>query len=145
MELKNFGSVLSFAAELEASDGAFYQCAAQNPVCQSYKNLFEGLAKEHQQNEQRILRVRRENVTEMILEPIKDFTRTPFALQCTDAERMDLKEVVETARKLETRSEHYYREAAEKIKPLPEVAGELKRIGKKHAVHGEKLRDLSTN
>jgi hypothetical protein len=143
MELRNFGSVLNFAAELEASDGAFYQCAAQNPACQSYKDLLEGLSKEHKQNEQRILRVRRENVTEMILEPIKDFTRIPFALRCTDAQRMDLEEVLETARKLEKRSEHYYREAAERIKALPEVTGELKRIGKKHAVHGEQLRDLS--
>jgi hypothetical protein len=145
MELKNFGSVLNFAAELEAGDGAFYQCAAQNPACQSYKDLFEGLSKEHMQNEQRILRVRRENVTEMILEPIKDFTRAPFLQHCSDAEKMDLGKVVETARKIEARSEHYYREAAEKLKALPEVTGELKRIGKKHAVHGEKLQDLPTN
>ena len=144
MELKNFGSVLNFAAELEASDGAFYRCAAQNPSCQSYKDLFEGLSKEHKQNEQRILRLRRENVTEMILEPIKDFTRIPFILECTGAERMSLEEVLERARKLEIRSEHYYREAAGKLKALPEVSGELKRIGKKHAVHEEKLRDLST-
>ena len=143
MELKNFGSILNFAAELEAGDGGFYQCAAQNPACQSCKDLFEGLSKEHKQNEQRILRVRRENVTEMILEPIKDFTRFPFALECSGAERMDLAGVLETAQKIETRSEHYYREAAEKLKALPEVTGELKRIGKKHAVHGEKLRDLS--
>ena len=114
MELKNFGSVLNFAAELEASDGAFYQCAAQNPSCQSYKDLFDGLSKEHKQNEQRILRVRRENVTEMILEPIKDFTRIPFILECTGAERMSLEGVLERARKLEIRSEHYYREAADR-------------------------------
>ena len=145
MELKNFGSVLNFAAELEENDGAFYQCAAQNPSCQSCKDLVEWLSKEHKQNEQRILRVRRENVTEMILEPIKDFTRVPFIMECTGAERMGLEEVLETARKLEMRSGHYYREAAEKLKALPEVSGELKRIGKKHAVHEEKLRDLSTN
>lgn len=143
MELNNFGSILSFAAELEAGDGAFYQSVSQNPSCQSYKDLFEGLYKEHKQNEQKILRVRRENVTEMILESIKDFTRIPFVLECVGVERMDLKEVLEMARKLETRSEHFYREAAEKLKALPEVTAELKRIGKKHAVHGEKVRNLS--
>jgi len=145
MELKNFGSVLNFAAELEASDGEFYQCAARNPACQSCKDLFEGLSIEHRQNEQRILRVRRENVTEMILEPLKDFTRTPFVLECAGADRLDFKEVLKTARRLEARSEHYYREAAEKLEALPEVMGELKRIGKKHAVHGEILRELSAS
>jgi rubrerythrin len=142
MELKNFGSVLNFAAEMEANDGAFYQCAAKNPACQSHKDLFEGLSQEHRQNEQRILRVRRENVTEMILEPIGDFTKAPFVLEYTGAERMGLKEVVEAARKLETRSENYYLEAAEKLKALPEVTGELKRIGKKHVIHKEKLPSL---
>jgi rubrerythrin len=80
----------------------------------------------------------------MILEPIKDFAQIPFILECIVTEWMGLEKVLETAGKLEMRSEHYYREAAEKLKALPEVSAELKRIGKKHAVHEEKLRDLST-
>ncbi len=139
MELKNFGSILNFAAELEAGDEAFYRRAAENPSCSSYKEIFQDLMKEHKQNEQKILRVRRENVTEMILEPIKDFTRVPFLLEYPGAERLDKNTVLETARKLEVRSENYYREAAEKIKALPEVTGELRRIGKRHALHREKL------
>jgi len=31
MPLKNFGSILNFAAELEAVDHAFYKAAAANP------------------------------------------------------------------------------------------------------------------
>jgi rubrerythrin len=142
MELKNFGSILNFAAELEAGDEAFYRCVAQNPACVLYKDIFEELVKEHNQNEQKILRIRRENVTEMMLEPIKDFGRTPFMMENGDAGRMDFESVLETARKLEIRSEHYYREAAEKVKALPEVGGELRRIGKKHVIHREKLPNL---
>ncbi len=139
MELKNFGSILNFAAELEAGDEAFYRRAAENPSCSSYKEVLQDLVKDHKQNEQRILRVRRENVTEMILEPIKDFTRAPFLLDYPAAERMEQNTVLQTAQKLEARAEDYYREAAEKIKALPEVTGELRRIGKRHALHREKL------
>lgn len=139
MELQNFGSILSFAAELEVHDEAFYQEAVQNPACPLCKERFETLAKEHKQNAQRILRIRRENVTKMILEPIKDFPDTPYRIECPGANRMDLKAILETARKLEIRSEKFYEEAAEKIKSLPEVTGELRRIGKKHAIHREKL------
>ncbi len=139
MELKNFGGILSFAAELEAGAKLFYSRAAQNPACSFQKQIFEALFKEHGQYEQRILRIRRENVTEMILEPIRDFTRAPFVMEYGDPEAMNFETVLETARKIESRSEHYYFEAAEKVKALPEVARELKKIGQKHAFHREKL------
>jgi len=142
MELKNFGSILSFAAELEAGDGEFYRSASQNPLCQLHKDLFEGLYKEHKQNEQKILRIRRENVTEMILEPIKNFTKLAFVVKYTAIELANVEEVLKTAKKLEKRSEQYFLEAAEKIKALPEVSRELKRIGEKHTIHREKLPNL---
>ena len=143
MELKNFGGVLSFAAELEAEHEAFYRCAAENPACGAERGLFGELAGEHKQNEQRILRVRRENVTEMVLEPIKDFAKAPFVGECGGADRMKRETVVETARKIEGQAERFYREAAEKIRGLPEVAGQLRLIGKKHSAHAEKLAQLS--
>ena len=141
MELKNFGSILNFAAELEAADEAFYRRAAQNSACVPYKDIFEELVREHKQNEEKILRIRRENVTEMILEPIKDFMSHPFLMESGDVERMDFQAVLQTARKLEIRSEHYYSEAAEKIKALPEVSRELRKIGKKHEMHRVKFLD----
>lgn len=139
MNLRNFGGILNFAAELEAGDAAFYQGAARNPAFVPWKGTFEEFVKEHQRNEQEILRIRRENVTEMMLEPIHDFTKAPFVMDRAGADRAELEAVLEMARKLETRSEQYYREAAEKIKALPEVARGLKSIGKKHASRQEKL------
>ena len=45
MELKNFGSILNFAAELEAGDRGFYERAAKNPTCSSHRDVFENLIK----------------------------------------------------------------------------------------------------
>jgi hypothetical protein len=78
MELKNFGSIMGFAAELEAADRAFYETAATNPACVQFKDLLEAFAKDEKKNEKNMLRARREHVTEMVLEPIPDFTSEPF-------------------------------------------------------------------
>jgi rubrerythrin len=139
MPLINFGAILNFAEEIETQDLKFYTSAANNPACAEYKALFEQLAGNGKRNIQFVLRTRRENVTEMILEPIKDFTRVPFWMEPTSADNMSAAEALEIARKLEDRAQGYYLEAAEKIKALPEVSRALKSIAKKRASHRKKL------
>ena len=66
MPLINFGSILSFAEELEKQDLAFYSDAVLNEKCSIYSALFSQFVKEAQSNISTIQRTRRENVTEMI-------------------------------------------------------------------------------
>jgi len=142
MPLENFGSILNFAEELENQDDEFYTAAANNPACSELKTLFEQFAVDAKKNIKTIQRTRRENVTEMILEPIRDFTRAPYCEECQGAETMDTSEALDSAKALEERAERYFTEAAQKIKALPEVARALKTIGKKHTVHLIKLSEL---
>ncbi len=142
MPLENFGSILNFAEELESQDEAFYTTAASNPACTEYKNLFEQFAADAKKNITTIQRTRRENVTEMILESIKDFTRAPFCEECESAATMEASEVLNSAKRLEERAERYYTAAAVKIKALPEVSRALKALGKKHTAHLRKLAEL---
>jgi hypothetical protein len=142
MPLENFGSILNFAEELEQQDEAFFTAAAGNPACAEQKSLFEQFAADAKKNLKNIQRTRRENVTEMILEPIKDFVRAPFCEECEGAATMSAAEVIDAAKKLEDRANRYYTEAAAKIKALPEVARALKIIGKKHTAHLQRLAEL---
>jgi rubrerythrin len=142
MPLENFGSILNFAEELELQDLGFYKTVAENPACAEYKHLFEEFAAAINKNVKTVQRTRRENVTEMILEPIKDFIRAPFCEECGAAGLMTADEALKTARRLENRAVRYYTEAATKIKALPEVARALKLIGKKHAAHLARLQEL---
>jgi hypothetical protein len=130
MPLENFGSILNFAEEIESQDQAFYEAAAGNPACTAFRQLFNELALEGGKNVKAIQRVRRENVTEMILEPIRDFVRAPFCEACEGADVLGAAEVLEAARRLEARAQRYYTEAAEKIGSLPEVSRSLKAFGK---------------
>jgi rubrerythrin len=142
MPLENFGSILNFAEKLEKQDHEFFAAAAGNPACGEYKDMFAQFATDADRNVKTVLRTRRENVTEMILEPIRDFTRAPYCEECAEAGRMTLDEALATATRLTDRAERYYNEAAVKIKALPEVARALRTLSKKHKAHRQKLASL---
>jgi rubrerythrin len=142
MPLENFGSILNFAEELEKQDQEFFAAVAGNPACSEYKDMFEQFATDAGKNVKAVQRTRRENVTEMILEPVRDFTRAPYCEECAEAGTMTFSDALTTANRLVDRAERYYTEAAAKIKAQPEVSRALKTICKKHKAHREKLSSL---
>jgi rubrerythrin len=143
MPLENFGSILNFAEGLEVQNRDFFSAAAANPACGEIKDLLEKFAADGKKNIATVQRTRRENVTEMILEPIQDFSRAPFCEECAGAGSMGKTEALETARRLEDRAQRYYTEAADKIKALPEVSRSLKTLAKNHAAHLKALAELT--
>ncbi len=142
MQLNNFGSILTFAEELETKDEAFYSSALGNGECSDLKALLEQNISDAKKNIKTIQRTRRENVTEMILEGIPDFSSDPYETEAGNAADVTKADVIAAAVKLEERAEGFYLEAAEKIKALSEVARALKLIAKKRTAHKNKLAEL---
>lgn len=139
MPLNNFGSILTFAEEMEGRALTFYEGAAENPACVDRAPQFQQFAKDGRKQIQTIQRTRRENVTEMILEQIRDFYRAPYVKAYADPAGRPLDAVLADARQIEETAEAFYGAAMEKIKALPEVARALKLLGKKHAAHRQLL------
>ena len=142
MELQNFGSILSFAAELEAADHLFYEASAANPACAQHAAMLSEFAADTKKNEKTMLRVRRENVTEMILEQITGFTSEPFLTSREGIANISGDEVLAKAQELEEKAVRFYSQAAERIKALPEVSRSLQRMAKCRSSHEERLADL---
>ncbi len=142
MPITNFGGLLNFAEEMEKQDIAFYVSASANPEIHDLSDLFQAFAKDGKKNITHILRTRRENVTEMILEPISDFFKKPFVLETGDDKNMDRDQILDHAKKMEARAIAYYTQGALKIKALPEVSQALKLVGKKRTAHNNKLSSL---
>ncbi len=142
MQLNNFGSILSFAEELESKDEAFYNAALAKVDDSNLKSMLEQNIADAKKNIKNIQRTRRENVTEMILEGISDFSAEAYSVEAGDPSGMSQTELVDTAKKLEDRAERYYLDAAEKIKALSEVSRALKMIAKKRTAHKNKLAEL---
>ncbi len=133
MPLENFGAILTFAEGLETRDAAFYQAVADKA------GPWAELGAEAAKNCKFVQQVRREYVSEMILEPIRDFTRAPYELKAPDPSGLDEAALTEAARKLETRAKEFYATAADKLQALPEVARALKRLAKKRSARLAKL------
>ncbi len=142
MPLTSFGSILTFAEEFETQDMGFYSDAVNNPECAGFKSLVEPFIKECKKLIVIIQRTRRENVTEMILEPIQDFVRAPFLIKEKDAQGMSEAEILETIKTIEQRSVDYYTTSSKKMKSLPEVATALKLLAKKHTARLKKVNDI---
>jgi hypothetical protein len=116
-----------------------FMAVVDNPACAAYTQLFFELEADAARNIKAVQRIRRENVTEMILEPVPDFTRVSFCEACEGAAVMSAAGALETATRLEARADRYYAEASEKIKTLTEVSRALKTIGKNRKAHIVKL------
>jgi rubrerythrin len=142
MQLNNFGSILSFAADMEAQDEAFFASAIKNSGCAAYKGVFEQILSDCQKNQKTLQRVRRENVTEMILEGISDFSSDSYEVEHGTPADKKPDDVLALAVSLENRAEQYYLDAAEKIKALSEVARALKMLAKKRTAHKTALAAL---
>ncbi|MDM8540858.1 hypothetical protein QUF90_07200 [Desulfococcaceae bacterium HSG9] len=140
MPLINFGSILTFAEEIETQNRDFYVTITQNSGCVECHDLFAQFVRDAQKNIKNVQRVRRENVTEMILEQIRDFTRDPFCESYEGADTMNAQQAMETALKLEDRAVRYYGEAAKKLKAMSEVSRALKMLAKKHIKYYNKLK-----
>jgi len=143
MPLKNFGAILTFAAELEAADEEFYRKAAANPAGANYKTLLDELAEEKKKNEKLMRRTCRESVCEMILEPIVDFTREAYISDREGADAMSAELLLNKALQLESRAERFYTEAAGKILALPEVSRALARTAKRRTADKERVESIS--
>jgi rubrerythrin len=143
MPLKNFGAILTFAAEMEAADQEFYRKAAANPAGANYKALLEELAEEKKKNEKLMRLTCRESVCEMILEPIVDFTREPYFSDREGVDVMSADLLFKKALQLETKAEQFYKDAAGKILALPEVSRALARTGKRRTADKERLQGIS--
>lgn len=142
MELESFGSILGFAAEMEKTDQDFYQALTDNTDVAEYKVLFTGFARDEKKNEKTILRARRENVTEMILEPVRDFSSDSFEISREDAMGMNAGDMLKKALDVETAAEAFYVKASDKLKSMTEVSRILKRTAKKRSANRAQLEKL---
>ncbi len=142
MELSNFGAVLTFAAELEDVDSRFYMTAIDNPALADYRDALEELAAALRNNEKDLLRARRENLTEMILEPIYDFSSESFSSDLSLAVQGAAEPVLGMAVMIETKAAQFYLLAAEKMRALPEVSRLLSKISKSRATNRMRLHNL---
>ncbi|MBN1381005.1 MAG: hypothetical protein JXA41_04970 [Deltaproteobacteria bacterium] len=133
MALGTFGAIMGFAVQMLQQTETFYKTMVQKARDPVLREAFQVLSDEDGKNRSLMERARRENVTEMILEPIAGLDQSDYEIEIKAIDQSNDADLLETALILEERAYKFFSEVSGKV-PLPEV----KRIFRKAAQKKEK-------
>jgi len=121
LDLGTFGAIMKFALEVEGKVSDFYKEAGELAKDDVFVGLLGDLVTRGQKRVKTLERVRRENVTEMILEPIEGLDSDSFGIETTISQTIDDVSIRTLASAIETTLQKFYTAAARKIDFLPEA------------------------
>jgi hypothetical protein len=139
MELGTFGAVFNAAIEIETHLAQRYDAQSANHTGE-VQDAYRALAKGSEKRLKRLERVRRETVTEMILEPIRDLRLSDDLAALADIDSSAPLSPAD-AHQLELSAGAFYDKAAKKI-GLAEAARALHRLGKENLKRAERLQQI---
>ena len=144
MALTTFGAIMGFAAEIIRQAEDVYRilvAKANNPTLREALQLFQ---REEGKNHSLMERTRRENVTEMILEPVTGLYQEDYEIDLKVLDRTDDVGLLKAAIILEEREKKFFRDASSKV-PLPEVGRIFRKIVQRKEENLSKLQGLGLN
>ncbi len=132
MELGTFGAIIKFALDIETKVGNFYETASDIAKDAEIVSIFADLVARGQKRMKTLERVRRENVTEMILEPILEFDSESYSIDTEISESVNDDTLRTLATNIETTLQEFYTTAAIKIDFLIEAAYAFELLAEKN-------------
>lgn len=144
MELNTFGAIMGFASEMVRQAKESYKSLLQKVKDPSLKELLEALLEEEQKNHSLLEKTRRENVTEMILEPITGIHQEDYQMEKEEIERVQERDFSKIALMLEQREQRFFNEVSDKL-PFPEVVRIFRKIAQKKEKFIAKLHTFCLN
>ncbi|MHA1577793.1 MAG: hypothetical protein ACTSU3_10570 [Candidatus Thorarchaeota archaeon] len=142
LELGTFGAIMKFAMEIESITSEFYKSAAENITDAELKGLFEKFESRSTKRIKLLERVRRENVTEMILESITDLDSDAYILSTEISENVDNKSIVGICLEIEEKRFKFFEQSALKIGFLIEAADAFERLADENQSNMETLQNM---
>ena len=141
MELGTFGAALGFAIELEGRSAEFYQEAASLVKDSLAEGVFLALAGARRKRKELLERSRRENINEMLLEPIVGLKGSDYLVETELSSKMGYYDALRLAIEWEENSRRFYLHGARRVN-LPEVTRVFEKLGEENADHKLRLESL---
>ena len=142
MALSTFGAIMGFAAEMVQRTETFYKAMAQKAKDPIVGEALQVLLEEERKNYSLMERTRRENVTEMILEPIAGLDQGDYEIEMKGMDQTEDADLLKMALILEERERRFFSEVSDKV-PLPEVGRIFRKVAQKKERSLAKLKTLS--
>ncbi len=125
--------------ELESIASTFYESVLQLELSEDIEPVFQKIHQRCLKRVKLLERVRRENVTEMILEPIEDFQSDSYVISESITDRDDTKKICETSSLVEGKRHAFFERASQKIEFLIEAAESFERFSEENQENSDHL------
>ncbi len=130
MSLSTFGAIMGFAAEMVGQAEDAYMTLVKQAKAPILQKTFQSLLNEARKHRSLMEQTRRENVTEMILEPITGLNQDDYQIDLKMADSTAEGDLLKTALMLEERDRKFFYDASSKL-PLPEASRIFRKIAQK--------------
>jgi len=144
MNLSTFGAIMEFASQMVGRSMEIYRAAVQKAKDHVLKETLQGLLEEEKKNCALMERTRRENVVEMILEPIAGLQQRNYELDAQVSDQTRDVDLLKAALILEEKERRFFYDCSVKVS-LPEVTRIFRKIALKKEKNLAKLNSLSLN
>ena len=144
MALSTFGAIMGFAGEITGRTADAYKTMVQKAKDPGLREIFQALSVEGEKSHSLMEKTRRENVTEMILEPITGLQQEDYEIDLKMTDQMRDADLLKAALAFEEREENFFGDVSSKV-PLPEVARIFRKLAQKKRENLTKLRNLALN
>ncbi len=141
MALTTFGAIMGFAAEMAEKTEEIFKTLVSKAKAQGLRDVLQGLAEEEEKNRILMVRTRRENVTEMILEPVEGLHQEDYEISLRWPELTEDADLLKAALMIEERQRRFFGDVSTKV-PLPEVARIFRKVAQKKEENLTKLQGL---
>jgi rubrerythrin len=142
MDLGTFGAIMGFAVQMVQQTETFYKTMAQEAQDSILREALQVLSKEEGKSRSLMERTRRENVTEMILEPVEGLDQSDYEIDMNTMDQSSDTDLLKTALALEERAQMFFSDVSGKV-PLPEVGRIFRKAAQKKEKSVAKLKTIS--
>ena len=144
MTLSTFGAIMGFSATIVQQTETFYKTMVQKAKDPILSEALRVLLEEEGKNYSLMEKTRRENVTEMILEPITGLHQSDYEVEMKGMDQTKDADLLKMALTLEERERRFFSEVSDKV-PLPEVGRIFRKVAQRKERSLAKLKTLGLN
>lgn len=144
MALSTFGAIMGFAGEITGRAADAYKTMVQKAKDPDLREILQALSVDGGKSHSLMEKTRRENVTEMILEPISGLQQEDYEIDLKMTDQMGDADLLKAALAFEEREKKFFSDASSKVS-LPEVARIFRKLAQKKQENLTKLQNLALN
>ena len=142
MSLGTFGAIMGFASRLVGDSAEIYKAAMPQAKDAVLKETLRDLWEQEKKNYALMEQTRRENVVEMVLEPIAGLHPDDYQVDVRVSDQAGDEDLLEAAHLLEEKERRFFSDSSKKVS-LPEVARVFRKIALKKERNIARLDELA--